>query len=144
MVFWRKKVVEVKPAKVGDCKRESGERRRSYKQRKSFEIRRSEADEIMRRFPDKIPILIERFKNETVLPQIDKMKFLVPADVTAGQLILLVRERLKVTSSQTSMYLLVNGRQLPCVTITTREMYEQYHDKDGFVYLSYSSHECYG
>uniref|UniRef100_A0A8B9BEV8 Microtubule-associated protein 1 light chain 3 gamma n=1 Tax=Anser brachyrhynchus TaxID=132585 RepID=A0A8B9BEV8_9AVES len=51
--------------------------------------------------------------------------------------------RLCLASSQT-LYLLVNNRGLPNMTVTMQELYRDNKDEDGFLYLTYASQEMFG
>lgn len=55
----------------------------------------------------------------------------------------LARSRLCLASSQT-LYLLVNNRGLPNMTVTMQELYRDNKDEDGFLYLTYASQEMFG
>lgn len=56
---------------------------------------------------------------------------------------LLGRTRLCLASSQT-FYLLVNNKGLPNMAVTMQELYRDYKDEDGFLYLTYASQEMFG
>ncbi len=53
--------------------------------------RRQDVEEITKRHPHKIPIVIEKSKNEKYLPLLDKSKFLVPEELTMSQLTTIIR-----------------------------------------------------
>jgi GABA(A) receptor-associated protein len=76
------------------------------------------------------------------VPLIDKQKFLVPADLTIAQFAFVIRRRLSVTSDQ-ALFLFVNGT-LPPSSLLLRECYEQHKDRDGFLYVLYSSETTFG
>ncbi len=57
---------------------------------------REEVDRIMRKYPDRIPVIVTKNKNSTTTPDIDKHKYLVPLDLTIGQLQFVIRKRLKL------------------------------------------------
>ena len=56
-----------------------------FQKKFSFDKRKQEANRILEKFPDKIPVIVEQGKSDK-LAKIDKSKFLVPQDITVGQL----------------------------------------------------------
>uniref|UniRef100_A0A3P9B6N5 Microtubule-associated protein 1 light chain 3 gamma, like n=1 Tax=Maylandia zebra TaxID=106582 RepID=A0A3P9B6N5_9CICH len=60
-----------------------------FKQRKS--TRKNEVCSIRSKFPNKLPVIVERYIRERTLPLLDKTKFLVPYELTLGQFLCLLR-----------------------------------------------------
>jgi len=98
---------------------------------------------IRNRFPTKIPIIVQRFSKENHLPQLDKSKFLVPQEITMSQFLTIIRNRMRITSTQ-SLYLLVNNRSMISLSLTLAEVYSEYAGADGFLYVTYASQEVFG
>jgi hypothetical protein len=69
-----------------------------YKKSKSFEERLSESNRIIEKYPDRLPIIVEK-KNTCKLNDIDKNKFLVPSDMALTQFIYIIRKRIKLNSN---------------------------------------------
>lgn len=116
---------------------------RSFKRRRSFNSRRRDVDEIIKKHPHKVPIIIERAKNEKSLGLLDKSKFLVPEELTMSQLTTIIRRRLHLTDTQ-SFYLIVNRRTMVSASMTLAEVYRADKDTDGFLYITYASQEMFG
>ena len=71
-----------------------------FKMRHSFDKRKSESDALKAKY-DKIPIIIEvDKKSASVLPPLNKSKYLIDKNITIGQLLLKLREKAKIDSSQ--------------------------------------------
>eukprot|EP00112_Aurelia_sp_Birch-Aquarium-sp1_P005562 Seg1634.14 transcript_id=Seg1634.14/GoldUCD/mRNA.D3Y31 product="Microtubule-associated proteins 1A/1B light chain 3B" protein_id=Seg1634.14/GoldUCD/D3Y31 len=115
----------------------------SFKERKTFHARKRDSEAIMALYPDKVPIIIERYKNERNLPVLDKIKYLVPFDMTMGSLANITRKRLQLSSAQ-SLFLLVNHKSMACASTLLSDVYRDEKDDDGFVYVVYASQEVFG
>jgi hypothetical protein len=68
-------------------------RRCEYNQ--NTEKRKSEAERIRAKYPDRVPVICEK-ADRSDIPDIDKKKYLVPADLTVGQFHYVIRKRIKL------------------------------------------------
>lgn len=115
----------------------------SYKIQKKFNERKNESDRIREKYPDRIPIICEKSsRTNSLLPDLDKSKYLVPHDLTIGQFMYVIRKRLKLDSSE-ALYLFANGHIMTCSS-TVGMAYDNYRDPDGFLYLKYSKESTFG
>lgn len=62
---------------------------------KPIDKRRSEAERIRIKYPDRVPVICEK-ADRSDIPDIDKKKYLVPADLTVGQFQYVIRKRIKL------------------------------------------------
>ena len=46
---------------------------------------------IRTKFPNKVPVIVERYYKEKDLPILDKTKFLVPEELTLSQFVTIIR-----------------------------------------------------
>lgn len=115
----------------------------SYKIKKSFSERKSESDKIRMKYPERIPIICEKSSRSNIpIDNLDKSKYLVPHDLTAGQFMYVIRKRLKMNASE-GLYLFCNGHIMSCSTIISTA-YDNYKDPDGFLYIKYSKESTFG
>lgn len=115
---------------------------RRFKERHSLPLRKQESTDIMQRFRSKLPVIVEKADGEKNLPYLDRTKFIVPDDMSMTQFSAIVRTRLNLKSSQ-AFYLMVRNRCLT-LTRTIADVYWEYKDLDGFLYMTYSAQEMYG
>ena len=116
---------------------------KSFKQRRSLTARKAEVYNIKNKFPEKVPVIVERYSKEKILPRLSKTKFLVPGELALRQFQLILRARMSLDKSST-MYLLVDGKSILAHSMIMNEVYVDYHDEDGFLYLTYASQEVFG
>lgn len=88
-----------------------------------------------------MPVICERDERSDIEP-IDKIKYLVPQDLTVGQFVYVVRKRIKLPSEK-AIFLFCNN-QLPPTAALMSTMYDEHKDEDGFLYLMYSGESAYG
>ena len=55
--------------------------------------RKDEVSSIRSKFPNKVPVIVERYHKEKDLPILDKTKFLVPEELTLSQFVTIIRYR---------------------------------------------------
>lgn len=114
-----------------------------FKYRKALGTRQGEVQAIRTKYPSKIPVIVERFDQELSLPHLQKSKFLVPQELSMSQLITVVRNRLRLSSTQ-AIFLMVNNRSIASLSKTCLEIYREHRDPDGFLYVTYASQEAFG
>lgn len=116
----------------------------NYKITKTFEERLNESEEIVKKYPNRIPLIVEKLenKNDTIIPKIDKNKYLVPDDLTVGQLVYVVKKRIKLTPEK-AIFIFCDNKLLNS-SLNMRQVYDTYRDKDGFVYIIYSGESTFG
>lgn len=113
-----------------------------FQKEHSLEVRTRESAKILAKYPDRLPIIVERIPTNNVLPQISKSKFLVPADLTITQFMYIIRKYLKLEPSH-SIYLFCDG-VIPSASETINNTYTQHKDVDGFLYLFYAGENTFG
>jgi GABA(A) receptor-associated protein len=113
----------------------------AFKKSHTFEKRKAEADRIRLKYPDRVPLIVEMASGSDI-PDIDKKKFLVPADLTVGQFIYVIRKRVKLQPEK-AVFIFVNNT-LPPTAHLISQVYKQNADDDGFLYMTYSGESTFG
>jgi len=112
-----------------------------FKQDHPFDKRKEESDRIRKKYPDRIPVIVENAENSSI-DDIDKKKYLVPADLTVGQFVFVIRKRIKLTPEK-AIFLFVNN-VLPPNSELMGALYDKNADQDGFLYATYSGESTFG
>lgn len=112
-----------------------------FQKEKTLEQRTEEAKRIREKYPDRIPVIVER-ANKSDIEDIDKRKFLVPNDLTVGQFIYVIRKRIKLKAEQ-AIFVFVNG-SLPSSSALMSQLYKEHKNEDGFLYCKYTGENSYG
>ncbi|CAJ0649628.1 8076_t:CDS:2 [Entrophospora sp. SA101] len=107
--------------------------RSKFKDEHPFEKRKAEADRIRQKYPDRIPVICEKVEKSDIAT-IDKKKYLVPADLTVGQFVYVIRKRIKL-SPEKAIFIFVD-EVLPPTAALMSSIYEEHKDDDGFLYIT--------
>ncbi|TVU38924.1 hypothetical protein EJB05_12321, partial [Eragrostis curvula] len=112
-----------------------------FKMEHPLEKRQDESARIREKYPDRIPVIVEKAGKSDV-PEIDKKKYLVPADLTVGQFVYVVRKRIKL-SPEKAIFIFVKSTLPPTASLMSA-IYEENKDEDGFLYMTYSGENTFG
>jgi GABA(A) receptor-associated protein len=112
-----------------------------YKSQNSIEKRKRESQHIRTKYPDRVPVICEKAP-KSKMPNINKNKFLVPADLSLGQFVFVIRKRMNVRPEQNIFIFAENV--LPPASLHMEALYTEYKDEDGFLYLKYDSENVFG
>ncbi|XP_022098109.1 gamma-aminobutyric acid receptor-associated protein-like 2 [Acanthaster planci] len=113
----------------------------AFKEETPEEQRFAEASKIRAKYPERIPVIVQKAPNSQI-QDIDKRKFLVPADITVAQFMWIIRKRIQLPSEK-AVFLFV-GKALPQSSATMSQIYEAHRDSDGFLYVAYSGENTFG
>jgi GABA(A) receptor-associated protein len=105
------------------------------------EQRKYESSRIRQKYPDRIPVIVEKSPKSDV-PDLDKKKYLVPSDLTVGQFVYVIRKRVKL-SAEKAIFIFVNNALPPTASLMST-IYEENKDEDGFLYVQYSGENTFG
>ena len=112
----------------------------SFKDKYTFERRLNESSNIVVKYPERIPIIVERFNKS--LPEIDRKKYLAPSDLSVGNFMYVIRKRIKLQPER-SLFLFFNDKLLPVNTLLGAA-YDEHKDDDGFLYIKYCEETTFG
>lgn len=112
-----------------------------FKQANPFEQRKAESVRINDKYKNRIPIIVE-LHNDIQEIKLDKVKYLVPHDLTVDQFMYVIRKRTQIKSEQALFVFFSNT--LPHSTDTMGSVYERSKDRDGFLYALVSLESVFG
>ncbi|EER18681.1 autophagy 8i, putative [Perkinsus marinus ATCC 50983] len=122
-----------------------------------FDRRLAEARRILQKYPDRVPVIVERAERSD-LPEIEKKKFLVPGTMLCGEFKYIVHKHITQAaesnaseghrgiqgiSAEQTIYLFVK-KKTPRTGSMMSELYDAHKDEDGFLYLTYSAENTLG
>ena len=113
-----------------------------FKTKHTFEERFSESERIIKKFPDKVPIICEKNGNQLELKELEKSKYLVPWDYTIGQFLYIIRKQLQLGKEE-ALFMIV-GNHISSASALLGHIYELYKDLDGFLYIQYTKENTFG
>ena len=110
-------------------------------QTKLDNITAESAKKLRQKYPDRIPVVISNVDNRVTLR---KHKFLVPLDLTVGQLVYIIRRHAEKIQQSDALFIFVSKKQvIPPTSELIRNLYEEYNS-DGFVKLDVSLENTFG
>lgn len=112
-----------------------------------LEKRIQEGNKVMSQHPDRIPILVTRAKNCTLLPKLAKEKYLVKVDMTVGQFVSVIRKFLALKSEEAIFIFITkegSGGIIPAMTAPLQNIYNEHKSEDHFLRITYNTESVYG
>jgi GABA(A) receptor-associated protein len=138
----------------------------TFQEELSYEKRKNLSLAIIQQYPDRIPIIIEPYKDTD--PKMTRKKFLAPDDITMGKFFHEIRRHMESINEITALsyYIKVNKPKnnglyelyrngmsyvsksydmiLVPITELTTILYNKYKDTDGFLYIIYTAESTFG
>ncbi|KAI8869433.1 symbiosis-related protein [Ramicandelaber brevisporus] len=109
------------------------------------------AAKLLKKYPGRIPVICEpdvansngkASGQLSALPALDKKKFLVPGDLTVGQFIYVIRQRIKLAPE--AALVVFTSMKMPATSENMSVVYDKHKAADGFLYITYTSENVFG
>lgn len=113
----------------------------SFKTRVPLEKRQQESKFICNKYTDRLPVIIEKASRSDI-GSLQRCKFLVPNDLTIGQLVYVIREHVKIEPEK-AIFIFINNT-LPPTAALLSQIFKENADPDGFLYVQYSGESTFG
>jgi len=113
-----------------------------FKKTHSFNERYQGSLRLLQKYPDRIPIIVEKKYKKKNLKKLTKNKLLVPKELTIGQLVYIIKKKIDIKPEE-AIFLFINNK-LPVVTDRIIDTYSMNKDKDGYLYVTYFNENTFG
>jgi GABA(A) receptor-associated protein len=114
----------------------------SFHSKYTLTERKEESIKIITRYPDRIPIICEKYNPNENIPDIDKNKYLILPNINIGQFLYVIRTRIKL-SNEKSLFLFIN-KKIYTNTTLLNDIYNKEKDEDNFLYIYYTTENIFG
>ena len=114
----------------------------AFKKKNSLEKRKKEAERIIKKYPQRIPVVCEKKHQQNVMDL--ETKFLVPNDLTMGQFTYVIRKRIKLKPEEALFLFHQENNAMPSSNMLVSQFYKDNKDEDGFLYLTVAAQETFG
>jgi GABA(A) receptor-associated protein len=105
--------------------------------------RKIDVQKIFNKYPDKIPIFVQKEKSCHDLPDTMTQKYLVPRDLTLGQFLYTIRKRIMLPPEK-ALFIFFDQHLLNTESMMI-EIYEKHHSKeDNMLYALCSTESTFG
>ncbi|NET05523.1 MAG: hypothetical protein F6K16_12570 [Symploca sp. SIO2B6] len=101
-----------------------------------FEVRFADFLKMLSKYPDRVPVIVEKSEG-SMMPDLDKPKYFVPATLTVSAFIYTIRVRLNLAEEK-DLSFLIKKKVITDISNTMETIYSEYEDEDGFLYIAYS------
>jgi|AACY02.9.fsa_nt_gi Microtubule associated protein 1A/1B, light chain 3. len=98
-------------------------------------------EKIKEKYPDKVPVIVREIHPDL---ELSRRKYLVPKDITYGQLLYTIRSKMRNLQSSEALYLLA-GKKYTFVPITQTigSTFDEYNE-NGFILLTVTKESTFG
>jgi GABA(A) receptor-associated protein len=115
-----------------------------YRKATPTKDREEEAARIRARYPDRIPVVAYRAARSTALPHMDRNKFLTPSTMTMGEMVFVLRKRMKLDPAIAVFVFCGDTGILAPTSACMSDLYARHKHHDGFLYLTYCAENTFG
>ena len=108
-----------------------------------FETRIKYSVALLKKYPDRVPVIIRRNPNDKILRDIDKEKYLIPKNLQVSEIYVIIRKKITLEPKQAFFIFVGDGTLVPMNKII-EEIYNEYKNDDGFLYIVYTAENTFG
>ena len=113
-----------------------------FKTNYSFEKRENESSRIRKKYPERVPLIVEKAIGCDTLQDVDKHKYLVPRTLSMGQFVYVIRKRISIQPDK-ALFIYVDNI-LPSTSELIGNVYNNHVADDGLLYITYAGESTFG
>jgi GABA(A) receptor-associated protein len=98
---------------------------------------------ILDKYDDRVPIFVFKSRRDNALNNIDKNKYIVPTNLTAGDLLNIIRKKLDI-NQEVSICLFINDKIMVSNSEKIGVLYEEYKNEDNLLNIYYCGENSFG
>ena len=114
-----------------------------YKKRKEEKDRLAESTKIRLKHSDRLPIICEVLPSSRHALKLESSKYLVQKNITVSQFMHVLRRKIQLGAEQ-AIFILTEQGTLPTISHSMLDVYNNYKNPDGFLYLSVAVENTFG
>ena len=125
----------------------------SFKTKYSETQRKLESAKILKKYPERVPVIVEKSIG-SVLPDIDKHKFLVPGELSVAEFMSVIRKRTQL-APEVGIFIFIDPNKeedkskksslvIPPSGAILSQLYQEHKSPCGFLLVSYTGENVYG
>ena len=102
--------------------------------------------ELLKKYPDHVPVIINRNPADKILRDIDKKNYLIPKNLQISEIYLIIRKKITIDSKH-AIFIFVKshlGDVLVPIGSNVLEIYDLYKNDDGILYIIYTTENTFG
>jgi len=98
---------------------------------------------ILEKYDDRVPIFVFKSRRDSALNNIDKNKYIVPSNLTVGELLNIIRKKLEI-NQEVSVCLFINDKIMISNSEKIGVLYEEYKNEDLLLTIYYCGENTFG
>jgi len=115
----------------------------SFREMNTMEKRIEERTRLLQKYPDRIPVVVEKFSGDKILPPLTKTRYVLPRNTTIGQFLYIIRSTMPELRPSHSVFLFISNTAPP-VSVRLGDLYDSLQESDGFLYCIISCEATFG
>ncbi len=116
----------------------------NHKKIYSQEERVQKSSKLIHKYPERVPVIIQKNMNQPELADIEFHKYLIPKTLLMSEFVCLIRKKIALDSKGALFFFVSEKNILVPNTFTMDQIYQEHQDADGFLYFQYMTENTFG